>query len=140
MKLIVSLIVISQLGLALSQEDGARGGDLSEFSKYRIRIIIIFLSKTTYTPVILWKSIDHLSYKEIIILHVFSAFDCRKDGEPNGFFPDPEQCDLYYECVDGVATPTLCPDGLMFDDRSSIEAKCDYPFNTDCGVREYVRK
>ena len=70
----------------------------------------------------------------------FSAFDCRKDGEPNGFFPDPEQCDLYYECVDGVATPTLCPDGLMFDDRSSIEAKCDYPFNTDCGVREYVRK
>ena len=76
----------------------------------------------------------------MIILIAFSAFDCRKDGEPNGFFPDPEQCDLYYECVDGVATPTLCPDGLMFDDRSSIEAKCDYPFNTDCGAREYVRK
>jgi len=99
MKLIVSLIVICQLGLALSQEDGARGGDLSEFT-----------------------------------------FDCRKDGEPNGFFPDPEQCDLYYECVDGIATPTLCPDGLMFDDRSSIEAKCDYPFNTDCGAREYVQE
>ena len=90
--------------------------------------------KTTY------KHINYVDYKELIILNVFPAFDCRKDGEPNGFFPDPEQCDLYYECVDGVATPTLCPDGLMFDDRSSIEAKCDYPFNTDCGVREYVRK
>ena len=71
---------------------------------------------------------------------MFVAFDCKKDGEPNGFFPDPEQCDLYYECVEGVAAPTLCLDGLMFDDTSSIEAKCDYPFNTDCGVREYVRK
>ena len=67
------------------------------------------------------------------------AFDCNK-AEPNGFFPDPEQCDLYYECVDGIATPTLCPDGLMFDDRNSIDAKCDYPFNVDCGTREYVRK
>ena len=68
-----------------------------------------------------------------------SEFDCGK-AEPNGFFPDPEQCDLYYECLDGVATPTLCPDGLMFDDTNSIEAKCDYPFNVNCGTREYVRK
>ena len=45
MKLIVSLVVICQLGLALSQEDGARGGDLSEFSKHRNFIIIILLSK-----------------------------------------------------------------------------------------------
>ena len=67
------------------------------------------------------------------------AFDCSS-AEPNGFFPDPEQCDLYYECVDGVATPTLCPDGLMFDDTNSIDAKCDYPFNVKCGDREYVRK
>ena len=48
MKLIVSLVVICQLGLALSQEDGARGGDLSEFSKYRNYIIISLLSKTIY--------------------------------------------------------------------------------------------
>ena len=46
MKLIVSLVVICQLGLALSQEDGARGGgDLSEFSKYKNYLIIISLSK-----------------------------------------------------------------------------------------------
>ena len=43
MKLIVSLVVICQLGLALSQDDGARGGDLSEFSKYRNCIIITLL-------------------------------------------------------------------------------------------------
>ena len=48
MKLIVSLVVICQLGLALSQEDGARGGDLSEFSKYKNYLIIIQLSKTNY--------------------------------------------------------------------------------------------
>ena len=70
----------------------------------------------------------------------FSVFDCKKDGEPNGYFPDPQQCDMYYECVDEVAATFLCPDGLMFDDRTNIEAKCDYPFNVDCGAREYVRK
>merc|ERR1719347_456643 len=63
-----------------------------------------------------------------------------KCPEPNGFFPDLEQCDLYYECIDNVASPTLCPDGLMFDDRSSIESKCDYPFNVKCGKREYVQE
>ena len=71
---------------------------------------------------------------------IFStAFDCA-NAEPNGFFADPEQCDLYYECVDGVSTVKLCPDGLMFDDTNKIDAKCDYPFNVDCGKREYVRK
>ena len=69
----------------------------------------------------------------------FSEFDCGT-AEPNGFFPDPEQCDLYYECVDGVATPNLCPDGLMFDDTDSIEAKCDYPFYVECRTRGYLRK
>ena len=60
--------------------------------------------------------------------------------EKNGFFPDPEQCDLYYECVNDVAVLKLCPDGLMFDDSTTIDALCDYPFNVECGDREYVRK
>lgn len=60
--------------------------------------------------------------------------------EKNGFFPDPEQCDLYYECVDNVAVLKLCPDGLMFDDTTSIDALCDYPFNVECGDREYVQE
>jgi len=68
-------------------------------------------------------------------------FDCLgPKGEKNGFFPDEEQCDLYYECNGGIATPTLCPDGLMFDDTNNINAKCDYPFNVGCGTREYVQE
>lgn len=51
-----------------------------------------------------------------------------------------EQCDLYYECIDGKSTPNLCPDGLMFDDTSTIESKCDYPFNVECGARQFVRE
>jgi len=64
-------------------------------------------------------------------------FDCP---ENNGFFPDPEQCDLYYECIEGVPEAKLCPDGLLFEDGNPNQEKCDYPFNVECGVREYVRK
>ena len=32
-----------------------------------------------------------------------------KCPETNGFFPDLEQCDLYYECVDNVPEAKLCP-------------------------------
>ena len=94
-----------------------------------------------------WHNYVPTIYRKILIrtssiqyLSPFSlAFDCA-NAEPNGFFADPEQCDLYYECVDGVSTVKLCPDGLMFDDTNKIDAKCDYPFNVDCGKREYVRK
>lgn len=41
--------------------------------------------------------------------------------ENNGYFPDEEQCDLYYECINGVATAKLCADGLLFDAQSSNE-------------------
>lgn len=60
--------------------------------------------------------------------------------ENNGFFADPEQCDLYYECVDNVPEPKLCPDGLLFDDTNPNLEKCDYPFNVNCGLREYVQE
>ena len=66
-----------------------------------------------------------------------SEFQCP---EPNGFFPDPEQCDLYYSCRNGVPEPKLCPDGLLFEAESPLKEKCDYPFNIDRGNREYVRK
>lgn len=88
----------------------------------------------------------------------FSAdFECP---ENNGFFHDVEQCDLYYECIDNKrklfpttsckiifdrkrqlsAIAKLCPDGLLFDSKNPNQEKCDYPFNVDCGAREYVRK
>ena len=60
--------------------------------------------------------------------------------EKNGFFPDPEQCDKYYECVGDVAEEKFCPDGLLFEASDPNNELCDYPFNVDCGAREYVRK
>ena len=38
------------------------------------------------------------------------------------------------------AIAKLCPDGLLFDSKNPNQEKCDYPFNVDCGAREYVRK
>ena len=66
-----------------------------------------------------------------------SEFNCP---EKNGFFPDAEQCDLYYECVDNIPEPKLCPDGLLFESGNPNYEKCDYPFNIDCGDREFVRE
>jgi len=63
-----------------------------------------------------------------------------KCPEKNGFFADPEQCDLYYECQDGVPEPKLCPDGLLFEDGNPNHEKCDYPFNVECGDREFVQE
>ena len=60
--------------------------------------------------------------------------------EPNGFFPDPEQCDKYYECVGEIPEEKFCPDGLLFEASNPNNELCDYPFNVDCGAREYVRK
>ena len=62
-------------------------------------------------------------------------FDCP---ERNGLFPDPEQCDLYYVCEDGLATPQLCKDGELFDDSVRNRERCKLPHGVDCGAREYV--
>ncbi|XP_055703111.1 protein obstructor-E-like [Phlebotomus papatasi] len=55
--------------------------------------------------------------------------------EPFGFFADAEQCDKYYECNDGAITEKLCPDGMVFNDFSPDQEKCDLPFNIDCSQR-----
>ena len=34
----------------------------------------------------------------------------------------------------------FCPDGLLFEASNPNNELCDYPFNVDCGAREYVRK
>jgi len=60
--------------------------------------------------------------------------------EPNGFFPDPVQCDKYYECVAEVPEEKFCPDGLLFDASDPNSELCDYPFNVDCGDREFVQE
>lgn len=42
-------------------------------------------------------------------------------------------CDGYFDCYNGVATPKLCADGLVFDYRKdpSME-RCEYPFLVPC--------
>ncbi|KAL0850459.1 hypothetical protein ABMA28_012258 [Loxostege sticticalis] len=63
---------------------------------------------------------------------VSAQFKCpSKDGQ----YEDERQCDKFYECVDGVATEKLCPDGLVFDPLIRKINKCDQPFNVDCGDR-----
>merc|ERR1712227_1081408 len=44
-----------------------------------------------------------------------SNFRCP---EKDGYFPDPVQCDKYYDCYDGVAEEVLCPDGMVFNPYS----------------------
>merc|ERR1712012_522198 len=68
---------------------------------------------------------------------------CHKENfcpEPNGFFPDPEQCDKYYECVGEIPEEKFCPDGLLFEASNPNNELCNYPFNVDCGAREYVQE
>lgn len=59
----------------------------------------------------------------------------------NGFYPDKEQCDLYYECRRGVPTQKLCDDGMAFIwAHNPLYAKCDVITNVDCSDRPYLRE
>jgi hypothetical protein len=60
--------------------------------------------------------------------------------EPTGFFADAEQCDKYYACVDGAITEKLCPDGMVFNDYSFDQEKCDLPYNIDCSSRPKLQE
>ncbi|KAG8298650.1 Chitin binding Peritrophin-A domain [Homalodisca vitripennis] len=60
--------------------------------------------------------------------------------EPNGYFADGYQCDKYYECIEGAITEKLCPDGMVFNDYSTMVEKCDLPFNIDCSTRAELQK
>lgn len=44
----------------------------------------------------------------------------------NGFFAHPNEqiCNIFYNCIDGVATETICSPGLHFDELSGV---CDWP-------------
>merc|ERR1739848_846822 len=55
--------------------------------------------------------------------------------EKDGCFEDTNQCDKYYDCLDGIAEERLCPDGLVFDPFSRKREPCDHYFNVDCGDR-----
>ncbi|XP_037514301.1 protein obstructor-E [Rhipicephalus sanguineus] len=65
-----------------------------------------------------------------------AEFQCPSN---NGYFPDPEQCDMYYECRRGVATPKLCADGMAFHDGNPLYARCDFLGSVDCSRRPYLQ-
>jgi len=59
----------------------------------------------------------------------------------NGYYPDKEQCDMYYECRRGVAKPKLCADGMAFIwNNNPLYAKCDIITNVDCSARPYLQQ
>ncbi|XP_043476864.1 protein obstructor-E-like [Leptopilina heterotoma] len=60
--------------------------------------------------------------------------------EEKGFYPDPEQCDLYYACVDGQPEERLCKDGLVFRDDNPKKDFCDLPANVPCGDRTLLQE
>lgn len=60
--------------------------------------------------------------------------------ELKGFFPDPEQCDLYYACIDGQPEERLCKDGLVFRDDNPKKEFCDIPANVPCNDRNLLRE
>lgn len=45
-----------------------------------------------------------------------------------------------FVCSDGEMTAKLCPDGMVFNDYSPDQEKCDLPFNIDCSQRSKLRK
>lgn len=45
-----------------------------------------------------------------------------------------------YNYSDGQMTEKLCPDGMVFNDYSSDQEKCDLPYNIDCSKRPKLRK
>ncbi|XP_052867671.1 protein obstructor-E-like isoform X1 [Anopheles cruzii] len=66
----------------------------------------------------------------------YFEFTCPK---PDGQFPDPYQCDRYYECDEGRVTERLCPDGLVFNPDSKLVNKCDQVFNVPCHERKELQ-
>lgn len=43
-------------------------------------------------------------------------------------------------CSYGKWTEKLCPDGMVFNDYSSDQEKCDLPYNLDCSKRPKLRE
>lgn len=41
---------------------------------------------------------------------------------------------------DGKMNERLCPDGMVFNDYSSDQEKCDLPYNIDCSKRPKLRE
>ena len=45
------------------------------------------------------------------------------------FFPDDDDCAVFYECNNGQAYTRRCPDILLWNQNLQT---CDYPYNVTC--------
>jgi len=59
---------------------------------------------------------------------VNEPFECPGPG----LWPNPDNCQCFYNCANHVAFPDCCPDGDYFD---SLKHICDWDYNVDCGDR-----
>ena len=52
---------------------------------------------------------------------------------PEGHFPDPEDCSVYYQCAHGTSTQYTCQAGLKWNVASD---QCDWEANVDCSLNK----
>ncbi|XP_056648581.1 protein obstructor-E-like [Diorhabda sublineata] len=73
----------------------------------------------------------------LLFIGVKAQFQCP---QRTGFFPDPEECDVYYKCSRGIYEQKLCPDGLVFDDKDPNFERCEVPANVNCDDRPILQQ
>lgn len=49
--------------------------------------------------------------------------------------PNPDNCQMYYRCVNGVRTSMTCPTGLLFD---RIFGDCNLELKVQCEIRNTI--
>ncbi|XP_049307500.1 protein obstructor-E isoform X1 [Bactrocera dorsalis] len=62
---------------------------------------------------------------------MFGSFAHAQCQQPNGTQAVSGSCDAYIECKNGVAEEKLCPDGLLYNEKSS-GYPCGYPIDVEC--------
>lgn len=55
---------------------------------------------------------------------------------PEGHFPDPKSCSVYYQCAQGTPHKRTCSPGLNWDMRTN---QCDWKANVDCSRSHVYR-
>ena len=49
----------------------------------------------------------------------------------DGSYPDPERCDGYIDCIEGIAKKGICPSPYLWNDE---ERECDMADNVNCVI------
>lgn len=68
-----------------------------------------------------------------------SALAASECPEPNGRYAHDDQCDAYTQCTDGIPENKLCPDGLLFHQRTKSTGECTYAPYSTCKLRTILQ-